>query len=396
MASVRLIGSGDTTALGPLALDPADPHVLLAPVGGLLKPGAYRIAWRLAARDGHPVRGVVEFTVRDPAGVPAVSNQEPENPVDSIDAPYAERESFALGGAVGFILVRWLAFISIFAVIGAAAFKLFVLRQLGSAESGTFVHIASTNAATLGFTAAAGVAISSLLKLARESSDMPDIPIGSMLFGSTWGLVLLIQFVASLVAAAAFRVAHGESELARSNAWHVAGVAAVIIGITPALSGHAIAGDKSWLGVPADIVHVLVGATWLGTLAVIVVVGIAAALKAPDAIRPGERVASMINAFSPIALICGGAVVATGLGSSVMRLQRIDALWTTPYGVVLALKLIFVALLFAAGAWNWRRLKPRLTGDDAIAPMRSSASLELLLAAVVLGVTSVLVALELP
>ena len=72
------------------------------------------------------------------------------------------------------------------------------------------------------------------------------------------------------------------------------------------------------------------------------------------------------------------------------------ALWTTPYGVALSLKLLFVLFLFGAGAWNWRRMKPRLTGDDAVAPLRSTATFELLLATIVLGITAILVALELP
>jgi hypothetical protein len=41
-------------------------------------------------------------------------------------------------------------------------------------------------------------------------------------------------------------------------------------------------------------------------------------------------------------------------------------------------------------------MKPRLTGDNEIGPMRSSASLELTLALAVLAVTAILVALELP
>jgi len=104
----------------------------------------------------------------------------------------------------------------------------------------------------------------------------------------------------------------------------------------------------------------------------------------------------MINAFSPIALTCGGLIVFTGVIASLYHLEPLSALWTTPYGATLLFKLFFVALLFAAGAWNWRRMKPRLTGDDAISPMRSSATLELLLASVVLGITAILVALELP
>jgi putative copper export protein len=104
----------------------------------------------------------------------------------------------------------------------------------------------------------------------------------------------------------------------------------------------------------------------------------------------------MINAFSPLALMCGGAVVATGIASAVLRLTRVSDLWTTPYGITLLLKVFFVGMLFAAGAWNWRRMKPRLTGENAIAPLRSTAWLELLLATAVLGITAILVALELP
>jgi putative copper export protein len=144
------------------------------------------------------------------------------------------------------------------------------------------------------------------------------------------------------------------------------------------------------------MIHLIVGGMWLGTLTVIVIVGISAAFKTPDAVRPGARAAEMINVFSPLALTCGGAVVLTGVGSSVIEVPTIASLWTTPYGVVLLLKLFFVALLFAAGAWNWRRMKPRLTGDNAIDPLRSSASLELMLGVAVLAVTAILVALEVP
>jgi putative copper export protein len=235
-----------------------------------------------------------------------------------------------------------------------------------------------------------------MLKFARESQDMPDAPVGALLFGSLWGMSLFTQMIVALAAVAAFRLAHRDNALTRNTAWNAAFAAAMAAGITPAFGGHAVAGDTAYLAVPADIVHLIGGSAWLGTLAVIMLVAIPAALKTPDDVRPGARVAMLINKFSPIALTCGASVVATGLGASVLRLPTVDTLWTTPYGVVLLLKLVFVVFLFGAGAWNWRRMKPRLTGDDAIAPLRSSASLELVLTAIVLGLTAVLVATELP
>ncbi|MGK2961775.1 MAG: copper resistance CopC/CopD family protein [Gemmatimonadaceae bacterium] len=396
LASIRLAGAGDTINLGPLGRDPSDPAIVVAPLGRVLAPGPYVVIWRVAGRDGHPIRGTIQFTVAGdaaaiadpvttPAAVPTAAEPDEENAGISV----------AVGGAIGFIIVRWLAFISLFLMIGAVVFKKFVLDRIAT-DDDPFARIASTNAATLGFVFSGALALTAILKFARESSDMPDAPIGALLFGSLWGMSLFTQMILALAAVSAFRLAHKDNVLTRKTAWNAAFATAIAAGITPAFGGHAVAGDTAYVAVPADIVHVIGGSAWLGTLAVIMLVAIPAALKTPDDVRPGARVAMLINKFSPLALTCGASVVATGLGASVIRLPRLDVLWTTPYGVVLLLKLVFVLFLFGAGAWNWRRMKPRLTGDDAIAPLRSSASLELVLTGIVLGLTAILVATQLP
>lgn len=396
VASVVLVVGSDSIHLSPVSVDTADRKTVIAPVSRALRPGVYQVVWRVASRDGHPIRGAYSFVIEGMdvdstgvsqtiAAVPAVPGQPQE-----IDT------SMAFSGAVGSIIVRWLAFISIFLVIGAVTFKRFVLDRMDPSHSDTFVHIGATNAATLGMVAAIGSVIATLLKFARESSDMPDVAASTLLFGSSWGIALFAHLLAGLVAIGAFKGAHSSNESSRGTAWSLAFAAAMVLGITPAFGGHAVAGDRAWIAVPADVIHVIAGSAWLGTLAVILIVGIPAALKTPDDSRPGARVARLINVFSPLALMCGGSVVATGLGSSVIRLPRVNALWTSPYGVILLIKLLFVVFLFAAGAWNWKRLKPRLTGDDAISPLRSSAWLEVVLSGIVLGFTAILVALELP
>jgi putative copper export protein len=108
------------------------------------------------------------------------------------------------------------------------------------------------------------------------------------------------------------------------------------------------------------------------------------------------RVASLINVFSPMALVCGVVVVSTGLIAALIHLPRLNALWTTSYGSALYRKLVFVALLFLVGAWNWKRTRSRLARDGGLAPVRRVATLEVVLAAVVLGLTAILVALEIP
>ncbi len=397
LASIRLAGAGDTISLAPLERDTSDPAIVVAPIDRRLAPGSYVVIWRVAARDGHPIQGTIRFTV---AGDAAEAEDTTATPAPMPTAAETDEESaelsVAVGGAIGSILVRWLTFVSLFLMIGAVVFKKYVLDRTTTGDDDPFAKIASSNAATLGFVFSGALALTAILKLARQSADLPDAPIGTLLFGSLWGISLFTQLIVALAAVAAFRLAHNDSLLTSRTAWNAAFAAAVAAGITPAFGGHAVSGDTAFLAVPADIVHVIGGSAWLGTLAVIVLVAIPAALKTPDDVRPGARVAMLINRFSPLALTCGASVVATGLGASVIRLPRLDALWTTPYGVMLLLKLVFVVFLFGAGAWNWRRMKPRLTGDNAIAPLRSSASLELVLTGIVLGFTAILVATQLP
>ncbi len=386
--------SGRRISLDALRHDSTDAHIVIAAIPSTLEEGSYRVTWSVASRDGHPVRGVIQFAVEPVRDSMYVRSGEP--PASQRMDEEVDQPPMAVLGALGFIGARWLSFISLFIIIGAVVFRFVVLRRASPNEADAFTHMASTNAATMGMVAAIGVLLSCLLKLARESADMPDIAVSSLVFGSTWGWALLLQLIGSLVAAIAFRGAHRPEQTQRRMAWRIALVAAAVLAVTPSLAGHAIADDLAFIAVPVDVVHMLAGSAWLGTLSVLVVVGISAALKTPDATRPGARVAALVNVFSPLALMCGASVIVTGIASSLLQLPRLDALWTTPYGVVLVVKLVFVAMLFAAGAWNWRKLRPRLTGDDAVMPLRSLASFELLLGTVVLGVTAVLVALELP
>jgi copper transport protein len=236
--------------------------------------------------------------------------------------------------------------------------------------------------------------VTSLIKLYGETVAMPGVPAGTILFSTSWGWAWVAQISACLLAIIAFALAHNGR---RNNpSWPLAALSALTLAATPALTGHAIGSDEAFIAVPLDIVHVLAGSAWLGTLALILFVGIGSAAKAPGDISIGSRVASLINQFSPLALFCGAAVVATGLATSLLHVQPISRLWASTYGMTLIVKLALVSLLFSLGAWNWRRVKPNLGGDEGVIALRFSARLELAASVLVLAVTAFLVALPLP
>jgi putative copper export protein len=110
----------------------------------------------------------------------------------------------------------------------------------------------------------------------------------------------------------------------------------------------------------------------------------------------GPVTAEMVNGFSPLALTCGPLLVLTGVITALLHLRPFSALWSTAYGYALLVKLGLVAVVFALGAWNWRRQRPHLGSAEAGERIRRSSIMELTVATLVLVVTAVLVSLPAP
>jgi copper transport protein len=412
MSQIMIMGApGDSMPLSMVRTDPADRHALIGDLPTPLAPGAYRVHWSTAASDGHPSSGTYYFTVLGPEApvvpVGPTGNPSPpgSNPLvppapprsDSAREPVgADREAAADAVATSYPMgiARWIGFVSLFLLIGSVAFRYAILSRMSrdADPRDPFIHIASVSGATLGMFAAVVLLIASAIKLYAETVGMPGVPFGTLLVGTSWGWALIAQIAACIVGFFAFAVAHRESRLS----WPVAALCALVLSMTPALTGHAIGSDHALYMVPLDILHVAGGSVWLGTLAVIVFVGVGAAFKAPGGVSPGSRVAQMINAFSPLALLCAATVVASGVIVSLVNLGGLSQLWTSGYGSMLFRKLVSVALLLAAGAWNWRLMKPRLGADEKVRAFQRSARLELTVGAIVLLFTAFLVALALP
>lgn len=182
-----------------------------------------------------------------------------------------------------------------------------------------------------------------------------------MLTRTLWGWGWLLQAAATaLTAAAWWRVQAREAEPGGTGWWWGAAAGALLLALTPALSGHAAAVPRLTLpAVLADLLHVLGAGAWLGSLLLLLGVGLPAARR----LAPGRRapaLAALVGAFSPVALACAAVVVATGV--------------------------------FGTGAYNWLRVRPRLREETGARRLRRSGWAELAIGALVLAVTAVLVA----
>ena len=79
-----------------------------------------------------------------------------------------------------------------------------------------------------------------------------------------------------------------------------------------------------------------------------------------------------------------------------LHFGNIRDLWMSTFGRTLLVKLGVLSLVAATGAYNWRRVLPNLGRAGGGARLKRTATLELMVAAVVVAVTAVLVATPTP
>lgn len=410
LAQLRLVGPAGEIDLAPHRIPADAPTVLLGTITGPLAAGAYTIHWLVTGDDGHPVRGEIQFTIAEgAAGLPAEPAQ----------APAVSADSAALGGGSGqaagggqveaagdgeegfgptsplYLTARWLTFAGITVVIGAVAFVVFVLpglqRQSGARPPQMLTRVRS-RAAGLGLAAVAILVVGIGLRLLAQTTALRgaggaaggDLVV-AILTRSIWGWGWVLQAAAAMLAIAGFTLAMRRRGAA---GWAMAAVAALVLAVTPGLSGHAAA--ASTLAIVADSLHVLSAGGWLGTLLVMMVAGIPLFLERPTTRRADG--AALLRAFTPVALTFAGGLAITGVFAAWLHLTAFADLWSSAYGRTLLLKLGALMGVIAAGAFNWLRSRPALEERDDARPLRRSATAELAIGALVLAITAALVA----
>jgi copper transport protein len=378
-------------------------HVLSA-----LPAGRYTLSWRTAASDGHPSSGKFTFVVLvGPTQASGLTVPALESRVDSTGAALSpgttavppketplDAEDVDAASSIGNSIARAFLFLGLLALIGAVSFKLLVLRGARTVAIELKQRM-SQRAATLGIISALVVIVVALVRLYLESQmmrAMPDMPgmksmdARQMVMRTDWGFAFRIQLAATISALIGFALAVRRVR----GGWFVATASALVLAITPALGGHAAASPKfTSLMIAADWVHVLGGASWLGSLLCVMVIGvpIALTLEVPEM---WLSVASLVNAFSPVALVSAGVVVVSGVFASWVHLEHLSALWQTTYGKTLLVKLVFVGITFAVGAYNFKRVQPQLTNEVGTHRLRRSAAAELGVGFLILLVTGLL------
>lgn len=382
--------------LSPLRIAAADSaRVIVADVEGPLRAGAYRIHWKITSADGHPVRGTIDFRIAEDAsglasdsvaplidaGAPPVSG--PTSAVATADAAF-DAQSWP------YALIRLGTFAAIVIATGAAVFALIVVpsthHRLPDLD-GAFATVAWTRAARVAWLA--GIALVALVAMRVIAQSFaiqeraPDAAFIGSLTSNTWGIAALMQFGAAMMIVVALW------NRARPS-WKVAGLAVLLLAFSSALSGHAVASGRwTTVAVLSDAAHITAAGGWLGALLFVMIAGLPA--LATSSLGRGTGVRAMVESFSPMALAFASVLAVTGIIAAVLRVGTWSALTTSAYGRLLLIKVGLVLLVLLAGAYNWRRMRPRLE-EGTVPQLRRSAGVELAFGLLVLVVTAWLVA----
>jgi copper transport protein len=340
--------------------------IVSASVPARLPEGTYVVAWRVVSADSHPIAGSISFSV----GTPSATVQPPKTQVGD-DGSLTQALSVTAA----------LNYLSLFLAGGLVLFVLWVLEgtKLRPAVADRLAMGRWVGACIAVFTAVQAVLLQGAADLGAGLHAVGDLSSLDLSLVGDEVVVLALQ-VAGLAAALL---------LVRRHRW-LATAGALVAVASPAWVGHSRSSGPEALVLPADVVHLLAGAIWLGGL-----VGLGITL---GSLRGRERDAAMVlSRFSAIGATVLAALTVTGAIASWRILGSWSALFHTGYGQVLLVKIGVVAVAALAAGYNrWRLLPQVIAGvghqarSTAALRVRTAVWCEAGLLVVVLGLTGFL------
>lgn len=344
--SLRVFGPDGKRADNGLTTHGRAPQEITVGLLSDLGRGTYTVAWHVVSADSHHVQGAWTFSIGAPSSTVVNLNNVGQSGNSTL-------VNFVFG------VVRWVAFCCFALLIGAVAFVL-CCWPAGATRPG-MLRLVMASWGGLAAATLAAILMQGVYGAGQAMSHVfwPDVLHATL--HSRYGQALgarLILVVAALIAfsvtLAALPTAGRRARLAAGAVWATLTIA---LATTWALADHAGTGIQVPLAVPSDVIHLTAIAIWIGGLVTLVTIVLRRPVSAEDARRSGRRryqaatadAARAVSRFSPIALGCVGAIVASGTYQAWRGVGTWPALFETTYGQLLLVKIGAMCALIALG-----------------------------------------------
>jgi copper transport protein len=346
---------------GPVTRSPANPDTLVVPLKKVAE-GWYLVYWRAISVDGHPVQGAFTFAVGPNPG-----------PAPQFKIPHVA----GTATSTQLVIAKWLALLTVMAAIGLFVLRTLIARPLVRRVPGT-----SLRAVSVAFAAVAALGLIAVPAYLEEATAIDSlrsfwsvagvVPLWrATAFGRGWvdvEVCFALFCAAAIVAIVVDRPERAQRPVAALLALSGALLAAAATLVLPGTVGHAGQTAPRSVAVPLDWLHLVSGSIWVGGLLGLLVVW--------SSLPRDRRIAGLavcVPRFSNTAFVSVMLLLGTGVGSAVLHLPVLAALWQTEYGKAILLKagILLAAMGLAAG--NLLRTKPGLAR-----PEKSEAAARLL------------------
>jgi copper transport protein len=402
--SIQLVDSGGSpVSLGAVSKAPGEASAITIPISGQMARGRYTVIWRTAAADGHASSGRFAFTVLNAAAPPAVTAPPTNLPAVQTPAPPPSTPSSETGAnsvvqtapvATLSTAVRWAELVSVITMIGAIIFRLVVLP--GANWSDALTTEAGERARRLAQAALTLFVIATIMRVVSQSMLVPD-EVGSRMTAiltvvreTRWGHGWAVGAAGAIVVLIGLVVARGTVQ-----GWTLAAVGIVAVCTGDALTGHSGASRHLALAVATDITHYLGAGGWIGGLVAVALSGLPSLRVIDDGDRP-QAGFQLVRAYHGAAVECVALVVISAIVAAWLRLSSLGQLRTTQYGGLLLLKTTLVCIILLFGWYHWRKVVSPQWDADTKFRFQRTATMELIVSALVLAVTAALVSTPLP
>jgi copper transport protein len=371
--------------------------------------GTYTVDWKVLSNDGHTMKGKFTFTLALAGGGAAtapttatpVSVQQVEQPKQT-GQPTPSQTSPAesmqeSGSSWAQSVVRWLEYLAMMMLTGGFAFRLLILgpvlrraQGLEAGERATSLAASARQFIKLSWWALLLLALTTLAALVLQTAAVMDTSLGEALsparlyqvltrtsYGGPWLLqaatIVALAFVLFLLARRASNIAYERHLSSAANPgllWAGVIVTALMM-LAPSLNGHARAASAEYhFTVFSDWLHLVAAGFWVGglfQLALTMTRGVSG-LQAGQRLRVLERA---IPPFTKLAIVSTVVITLTGVYNSWIHVDRVSALWSTPYGEALSVKIILFLVMVALGGLNTFVIHPKakrlIEGDGGTA-----------------------------
>jgi copper transport protein len=353
LSTVKVLdSSGRNLASGSATVAPNDRTTLVVALSGL-GDGVYTVSWRtVSAVDGHVAAGSFAFGV----GVAPPATPAAPTSVDS-------------GGSPAAIIARFLLYVGLIGLLGAAYVGFFVGGEL---RAGSAVLDALATVAWL--IAAIGTAFTVTVTWDEAGID------ASTILATSLGIVGIVRLVIVALAAVPVFLLRRRTGSGRHRLLGLVGLGAMLAMTVDVAAGHAASDAAGLLGLIAQWVHVIAAGLWIGGLV---------ALLLTVRGEPTAAKAAAVKRFSTWAAPWIGLVALTGVLRAVQEVGTIGALLADTYGQLVVVKsvlLLVVAVLGASNRWWAVPAAPRTLGR-----LRRIGTTEIGIAVVVIALSAALV-----